>query len=37
MTHESQLRTDPVVGLIILLTLGASYFFFKPESERRLG
>ena len=32
MIQKSQLRTDPIVGLIILLTLGASYFFFKPAS-----
>lgn len=32
MAHKSQLRTDPVVALIILLALAASYFHFKPAS-----
>lgn len=31
MAHKSLLRTDPIVVMILLLTLGFSYFFFKVE------
>ncbi|HLP97295.1 MAG TPA: DUF1573 domain-containing protein [Sideroxyarcus sp.] len=32
MRNTFLLRTDPIVGLIVLLTLGASYFFYKPAN-----
>ena len=31
MNHKSLLRTDPIVVLILLLTLGVSYFFAKEK------
>lgn len=31
MIQKSLLRADPIVALLVILTLGASYFFFKSD------
>lgn len=35
MANKSQLRADPVVALLIVLALGASYFHFKDDQSTK--